>query len=85
MVHKNIFGLASRHFSWIFTVKYASIGDSIVISLGHKAMQRACKGTRKKVCESKNLKNSETHGAGKNEEMGNTEGLRSTWKFRERA
>ena len=64
MVHENIFCLASpRHFSWIFTVKYAPIGDSIVISLGHRAMQRARKGTRKKVCESKNLKNSETHGA----------------------
>jgi hypothetical protein len=59
-VHENIFRLASpRHFTWIFTVKYAPIGD---ISR-HGAMQRARKGTRKKECESKNLKNSETHGA----------------------
>ena len=63
MMHENIFCLASlRHISWIFTVKYAPIGDSIGISLGHGAMQRARKGTRKKECESKNLKNSETHG-----------------------
>jgi hypothetical protein len=64
MVHENIFCLASpRHFGWIFTVEYAPIGDCIVISPGHGAMQRARKGTRKKGCESKNVKNSETHSA----------------------
>ena len=62
MVHENIFRLASPlHFFWIFTVNYAPIGDGIVISLGHGALQRARKGTRKKERESKNLKNSETH------------------------
>ena len=71
MVHENIFCLASlRHFIRIFTVKYAPIGDSIVISLGYGAMQRARKGTRKKECESKNLKNSETHGAPVHNECG---------------
>ena len=64
MVHENIFCLASpRYFSWIFTVKYAPIGDGIVISLGHRAMQRTRKGERKKESKSKNLKNSETHSA----------------------
>ena len=65
MVHENVFCLASpRHFSWIFVVKCAPIGDRIVMSLGHwhGAMERTCKGTRKKESESKNLKNSETHG-----------------------
>ena len=49
MVHENIFCLAPlRHVSWIFTVKFASIGDSNAISLGNGAMQRTRKGTRKK-------------------------------------
>lgn len=61
-VHENIFCWASpRHFSWIFIVKCAPIGDNVVTSL-RGAMERASKGTRKKRNESKNLKNSETHG-----------------------
>ena len=61
MVHENIFRLASLR-QIIFTVKYAPVCDRTVISLGQGMMERARKGSRKKECEGKNLKNSETHG-----------------------
>ena len=65
MMHENIFRLGSlRQFSWIFTVKCVPIGDGIVmISPGDGVVRRQRKRRGKKERESKNLINSETHGA----------------------
>jgi hypothetical protein len=61
-------------------VKNAPIGDSIVISPGHGAMQIYGKRTRKKESESENAKDSERHGI-KRMLFADCDGVQGKWRL----